>query len=239
MCKHFIMVPRNEVELIIRDIEIDNHVNIMPDWPARGADAYPQSIVPLIVSESSGLAVAEKTWGYAVPWKKGVVFNTRSETALGEKGALWRDSLLNRRCVIPAFGFFESHRTEMSFSERTGKPIKRQYRFDGPRSLLFMAGIYQNDRFSLMTTAPNAAVEPVHDRMPVVLLEHELGLWFSPDFQVLFDRTGIELIATSRGIEASGATDAKAEQSARSASQNTIPGQSPLWEDGECSSDTA
>lgn len=233
MCGHFIMVPRNELELIIREIEIDNHVNVMPDWPARRIDAYPQSRVPLIVADDGSLAVAEKIWGYTVPWKSGVVFNTRSETALGEKGALWRDSLLNRRCVIPAYGFFEPHQTEMSISERTGKPIKRQYRFDGPRRLLFMAGIYQNDRFSLMTTAPNAAVEPVHNRMPVVLLEHELGIWFSPDFQILFDRTGIELAATAQGPAADAAAGSAHLRVAKKSGSSALPDQKPLWNEGE------
>lgn len=201
MCGHFIIVPRDEIELIIRDIEIENHVNVMPDWPARIVDAYPGSTVPIIVSTPKGLKAEEMTWGYTIPNKSGLVFNARSESALSES-SMWRDSLLHRRCVVPAFGFFEPHRTELSVSERTGKAIKRPYRFDGPRRLLFLAGLYRSGRFSVMTTAPNASVEPVHDRMPVVLLEHELPLWFSPDFVHLFDRTGIELKATPLAPEA-------------------------------------
>lgn len=201
MCGHFKAVPRNVVELIIRDIEIGNHTNVLPDWPARSADAYPGSFAPLIVPTIGGLEAVELKWGYSIPGKTGLAFNARSETALSEAG-MWRDSLLNRRCIVPSFGFFEPHRTELSVSERTGRKIKRQYRFDGPRPLLFMAGVYRNDRFSILTTAPNAAVEPVHDRMPVVLLEHELSLWLSPDYQVLFDREGIELSAIPLGTDA-------------------------------------
>ncbi|WP_180326742.1 SOS response-associated peptidase [Raoultibacter phocaeensis] len=220
MCGHFIMVPRDEIELIIRDIEIENHVNVMPDWPARIVDAYPGSTVPLIVSTREGLKAEEMTWGYTIPNKSGLVFNARSETALSES-SMWRDSLTKRRCAVPTFGFFEPHKTELSVSERTGKPIKRPYRFDGPRSLLFLAGIYQSGRFSIMTTAPNASVEPVHDRMPVVLLEHELPLWFSPDFMHLFDRTGIELIATA---QEPAATDLPAPPS-----KSSFPDQPALW----------
>ena len=227
MCGHFIMVPRDVIELIVRDIEIENHVNVMPDWPARATDAYPGSTVPLVVPCTEGLRVADMTWGYTVSGKSGVVFNARSETALSET-SMWRDSLLNRRCAVPAFGFFEPHKTETSISERTGKPIKRQYRFDGPRRLLFLAGIYRNDRFSIMTTAPNAAVEPVHDRMPVVLLEHELPLWFSPDFEHLFDRTGIALATTAQGPDATNMPVIAARPIKPAAS-----GQQPLWNEGE------
>lgn len=201
MCGHFETVPRDVIELIIRDIEIGNHINVMPDWPARLADAYPGCTAPLVISDTEGLHTAEMTWGYTIPGKTGLAFNARFETALSTAG-MWRDSLLKRRCVIPSWGFFEPHKEELSVSERTGKPIKRQYRFDGPHKLLFMAGIYQNDRFSIMTTAPCASVEPIHNRMPVVLLEHELPLWFSPDFQVLLDRTGIELTPTPLGAKA-------------------------------------
>lgn len=197
MCGHFIVVPRDEIDLIIREIEIENHINIMPDWPARRIDAYPQSIVPLIIPDGTGLASAEMQWGYSVPWKTGVVFNTRSETALGEKSGMWADSLLNRRCIVPSFGFFEPHSTEKAVSPKTGKEVKQQYRFDIPGGgLLFMAAIYENDRFSLMTTKPNDSVAPVHNRMPVVLGENELNVWLSDDFGTLFDRSGVKL-ATS------------------------------------------
>lgn len=203
MCGHFIMVPRDVVENIVREIEIENHVNIMPDWPARHIDAYPQSLVPLIVSDEGRLVVEEMAWGYPAPWKQGVVFNTRSETALDDKG-MWHDSILNRRCIVPSFGFFEPHRTEKAISERTGREIKRQYRFDTPDRLLFMAGVHEKGRFSILTTAPNDAVSPVHDRMPIVLHENELRQWLSPDFEGLFDRTGVTLTATPQQPLASG-----------------------------------
>lgn len=197
MCGHFILVPRDVIDLIIREIEIDNHINTLPDWPARRIDAYPQSIVPLIVPDSTGhFAAREMQWGYPVPWKSGVVFNTRAETALGEKRRMWQDSLLNRRCIVPSFGFFEPHHSEKTISPKTGKEIKRQYQFDMPGGgLLFMAAIYEADHFSLMTTTPNASVSPVHNRMPIVLREEELRTWLSDDFEKMFDRSTLELIA--------------------------------------------
>ena len=141
---------------------------------------------------------------------------------------MWRDSLLHRRCIIPSFGFFEPHRTEKAVSERSGREVKRQYRFDGPTRLLFMGGIFENGHFSLLTTAPNDAVSPVHDRMPLVLLEHEIPIWLSPDFEALFDRTGIALTsAPVQPLAADG--NVRDGKGGRSAGASPNPEQPQLW----------
>ncbi|WP_303941993.1 SOS response-associated peptidase family protein [Enorma burkinafasonensis] len=79
-------------------------------------------------------------------------------------------------------------------SERTGKPVRRQYRFRVPGARAFLLAAVQEDgRFSIVTTAPNASVAPVHDRMPLVLGPGEMGVWLGPDFARLADRSDIEL----------------------------------------------
>ena len=44
-----------------------------------------------------------------------------------------------------------------------------------------MAGIYNRcqgeDRFVILTTAANASMEPVHDRMPLILEPEEISDW--------------------------------------------------------------
>lgn len=49
------------------------------------------------------------------------------------------------------------------------------------RKILFMAGIWQKvedeNQFTILTTAPNASVAPVHDRMPLVLDKNEVPQW--------------------------------------------------------------
>jgi putative SOS response-associated peptidase YedK len=54
---------------------------------------------------------------------------------------------------------------------------------------MFLAAIYTDDHFSIMTTAPNSTVEPIHDRMPVVLDQSELDIWLYGDYASLFDRS--------------------------------------------------
>lgn len=48
---------------------------------------------------------------------------------------------------------------------------------------------------SIVTTAPNASVAHVHDRMPLVLGPGESGVWLGPDFDRLADRSAIQLAA--------------------------------------------
>ncbi|MFR3091004.1 MAG: SOS response-associated peptidase family protein [Eggerthella lenta] len=124
---------------------------------ANRPEALPSSVVPLIVAagDGCGLAVAHMAWGYEVPWKNGPVFNTRIETTLRGEGSMWVESFARRRCLVPARGFYESHATETVPSERTRRPVKRQYAFAAPDGApLLLAGVHDQRRFSLVTTEP-------------------------------------------------------------------------------------
>ena len=52
-------------------------------------------------------------------------------------------------------------------------------------STLFMAGIgrrYEDrERFVILTTAANASMEPVHDRMPLILERQDITEWMFRD----------------------------------------------------------
>ena len=154
--------------------------------------------MPLIVAagDGCGLAVAHMAWGYEVPWKNGPVFNTRIETALRSEGSMWAESFARRRCLVPARGFYESHATETVPSERTGRPVKRQYAFAAPDGApLLLAGVHDRGRFSLVTTEPNAAVSPVHNRMPLAMGPGEAALWLRGVYEPLLDRSAVRLTA--------------------------------------------
>jgi len=181
------------IDEIIHEIEVNNYHNYMPDWPAIRPSAFPKSEVGLIVPGEGGMVSCVKRWGYEVPWRVEPISNTRDDKALiPEK--MWFDSIHNRRCIIPTLGFYEPHKTEKTVSKKTGKPIKQQYFFEQTDSpVTFIAGIYDKDYFSMMTTSPNATMKPVHDRMPLVLDVNELNRWLYGNFQALFDRSKIEL----------------------------------------------
>lgn len=170
--------------------------DIAPDRAPSSAssDAFPKSVVPVIVEAEASLQIAYLTWGYQASWSASPVFNARVETALGTGANMWAESLRARRCIVASHGFYEPHATETRVNPKTGRSVKRQYRFTAPDDdVLYLAGVWQDDRFSVMTCTPNRWVQSVHDRMPVVLRANELIEWLDGDYARLFDRSGVIL----------------------------------------------
>lgn len=167
MCRKFTMLAWDDVLGVVQALEASAPLNLQPDWPAC-RDAVPGSEACVVAAGSGALEPLRLTWGFPLSGSGKLVFNTRSENAASSP--LWRDAFLNRRCIVPAWAFFESHRTE---TERgaSGRPRRRQYRFlpEGGGGPLLMAGIWQDRRFSVLTCAPDDRVRPVHDRMPLLL----------------------------------------------------------------------
>ncbi|MBQ7797105.1 MAG: SOS response-associated peptidase family protein [Lachnospiraceae bacterium] len=126
---------------------------------------------------SRGLVSELMSWGFwrydpMDPRKKTLLINARSETILEKP--MFRDAAMHRRCIIPVKRYFEwNRRKEKASFQRT----------DG--EVLYMAGVYQRfeegNRFVVLTTQANESVEPVHDRMPLILEENELHAWIYDD----------------------------------------------------------
>ncbi len=115
-------------------------------------------------------------WGLLPEWSKDPLggarpFNARAET-VAEK-ASFRGPWRHRRCLLPADGFFEKgHRV----GRRDGLPF-------------WLAGIWDRwigpdgsevESCCVLTTAPNALVAPLHDRMPVIVPEGLEQAWMEP-----------------------------------------------------------
>ena len=137
------------------------------DSPASG-DICPGNTALVLTAES----LREMKWGFLRPDRKGLWINARAETIL-ERPA-FRESALSRRCVVLAGGFYEwdKDRQKAVFT-RPGEPV------------IFMAGCCRRfedgDHFVILTTKANASVEPVHDRMPLILEQEELEEWVLDD----------------------------------------------------------
>lgn len=115
------------------------------------------------LNRASQRSVFAMKWGFRM--EKQLLINARSETAAQKP--TFRDSMINRRCLIPASSYFEwDHRT---------KPLTK-YRFRLPESpLLWLAGLYRFEPdsaypvFTVLTRPAAADVAPFHDRMPVIV----------------------------------------------------------------------
>ncbi len=123
---------------------------------------------------------ASLAWGLGAPAGAStrLLINARAETAHRLPG--FRDSFRARRCLVPASGFFEW--------QRSTKPRQPHYirRRDGRP--LALAGLWQpaspgaeSGACLILTTEPNDVVAPLHDRMPVILADHDQACWLAAD----------------------------------------------------------
>jgi len=128
-------------------------------------------------------------WGLIPSWAKDPavgnrMINARAETA-AEKPA-YRDAFRRRRCLVAADGFYEWQR-----SGRRKQPYFIHMRDDSPFAL---AGLWESwegpdhsriESCTLLTTEPNSLVEPIHNRMPVILAPDDYHSWLDPAGQNL------------------------------------------------------
>ena len=145
----------------------------------------PTDPVLAVREEEAGRDLGVLRWGL-VPgrWaEKGgrPLINARAETL--ESQPAFRESFHERRCLIPADGFYEW------LSDENGKRPLWFSRADG--DLFSFAGIWaelperKGDEVlhscAIVTCEPNGLVRPVHDRMPVVLTPDAEAGWLDAD----------------------------------------------------------
>lgn len=203
MCHRISPLLIEELKAAVEGLRATGHARVPQRDPAQVVpDAYPGKQLPLFTIDAAGeLVPTVLTWGFIAPQGAGtrLVFNTRIETALSQARSgrgMWAEAITRGRCLVPVRGFYE--RLSVSTSEDATKlPRGTQVRFTLPGHRHFLlAGIWQDDRFSVVTTAPNDTVARVHTRMPLVLGPGESSVWLGPDFARLADRSSIILDAT-------------------------------------------
>ena len=160
----------------------------------------PTQTAPVVVRENSQTELKSMRWGLIPHWADdekigSKLINARSETA-GEKSA-FREAWRQRRCLIPADGFYEWNHLNHGSSK------KQPFHFHLPdRALFCFAGLWERwqrppakqtelfadtfkaqppvlETFTILTTSPSAEVEPFHDRMPVIVDIDKAPEWFS------------------------------------------------------------
>jgi putative SOS response-associated peptidase YedK len=126
-------------------------------------------------------------WGLLPFWAKDRKMAARNINARVETAAdkpAFRDSFASRRCLIPADGFYEWERKEK------GGKLPHYVHAEGAAPLAF-AGLWARWRdpeteerlttCTILTGEPSELVEPIHDRMPVVLPPDTWDEWLDRD----------------------------------------------------------
>lgn len=170
MCGRYLFsaADSDDIRDIIRDVE-----SRVGTGSFVTGEIFPSNRVPVLLAENSGTKPQLLTWGFPGFGGKGIIINSRAETA-SEK-PMFRRSLLTKRCVVPSSGFFEWSHTQ------GGKPIQKYiFRLPGENTL-YMAGLYNEFEdgkcFVILTTSANSSMSEIHDRMPVILSKEAVNDW--------------------------------------------------------------
>lgn len=151
-------------------------------------DIFPSSAAPVMEGAGNRITAERMFWGYPLQQMADdgrvsgqLLINARAETVTVKRS--FEKDIRYRRCVIPAADFYEWNRS------------REKVTFLRPdRRVLFMAGIYRLERdgkhFVIITTAANESMQPVHDRMPLILEEESLKDW------IFDEKSAMQLLET-------------------------------------------
>jgi putative SOS response-associated peptidase YedK len=132
----------------------------VPEFQPR-YNIAPTTDILYVVQADDGRECRVGPWGIRSVWKPTVpLINARSETIFDSR--TFAKSVKTRRCLVPVSGFYE-WRTEGK------KKFPFHITLTSGDSIAFAAFTSAEGEVCTVTTAPNAEMAKVHDRMPVIL----------------------------------------------------------------------
>ncbi|WP_367280825.1 SOS response-associated peptidase [uncultured Chloroflexus sp.] len=157
----------------VAPLEFQPRYNIAPTQPVVAAR-----------NGQNGRELVFLRWGLIPAWAKDAsigarMINARSETALDKPA--FRTAFRRRRCLLPASGFYEWQTTPAGKQPYYFSPVDDE--------MIAFAGLWEQwqapdgtliESCTILTTAANEVVAPIHDRMPVMLPSDLAALWLDP-----------------------------------------------------------
>lgn len=163
-------------------------VAVPPGLAARYniAPSQPVAVIRIAPGSASRELVLVR-WGLIPSWAKDPkmgfqCINAKAETA-AEKPS-FRGAFKARRCLVLATGFYE-----WRVQGRVKQPMWIGLKSRGPFAF---AGLWEQWRppdgeaiesCTILTTDPNELLQPIHNRMPVILPPDSYGQWMDPHVQ--------------------------------------------------------
>lgn len=173
MCGRYTFVPSPDVvdlfEIENTDFELRANYNVAPG-----------QVMP-VVAQQSPQRFYHMKWGLVPFWAKDPRIGYKMINARGEElpqKPSFRAPLKNKRCLIPATGFYEW--------DKSGKTKIPYYFKLKHRNIFAFAGLYdiwkdpngqQIYTYTIITTEANGVVGKIHNRMPVILRRKDEKVW--------------------------------------------------------------
>ena len=166
MCGRYVVTnPVSKTNKIVKSaIQIEDTENY---------NAHPYQKLPVIKKYINGNTLEKLKWGLVPSWSKKKDFkaliNARLET-IDEKIS-FKKLIKLQRCVAVADGFYEWKREEKN---------KTPYFFlREDKKNMYIAGIYENNEFCLITENASENVKAIHHRQPVILNEGDVNRYLN------------------------------------------------------------
>lgn len=152
--------------------------NDLPEGP--NYNVCPTNTVAVVTSDGAGRRLRAMRWGFIPAWYKApndgpLIINARADTIAAKPA--FRDAVRNRRCIVPASGFYEWETVE-------GRKLPWYFtRWDG--APMALAGIWQRwerdgqgwDTVAIVSTDAGPGMRGLHHREAVMLEAADWPLW--------------------------------------------------------------
>ena len=136
-------------------------------------NAHPYQNLPVIKKYTNGSALEKLKWGIVPSWSKKKDFkpliNSRLET-IDEKIS-FKKLIKLTRCIAVADGFYEWKRED--------KNKIPHYFLREDKKTMYLAAIYDNNEFCLITEQASNNVNLVHHRQPVIINESDISIYLN------------------------------------------------------------
>ncbi len=167
MCGRYYIESEDVVEELREIIEAVNRKVTEADKVKTSGEVFPTNVVPVL----AGGKVVPMKWGYK---GQSLTVNARSETVTDKP--MFRRSVVEARCLIPASGYYEWEPTEEG---------KKKRALFAPTPVIYMAGIYRQEKdlvlpsFVILTREAAPGIKHIHARMPVILAGDQRRAWLA------------------------------------------------------------
>ena len=171
MCGRFSIISNSKI--------ISEHYDLVNTGEfTKSYNVTPSSNIPVVRLDDGARKIAICNWGLIPHWARDSKFkpiNAKAET-IAEK-PFFKSSFKNKRCLIPANGFYE-------WKGKKGQKQPYYIKFEDDRLFSF-AGIWDHwengnkiiESCSIITTSANELMQPIHHRMPVILKPGDYDDW--------------------------------------------------------------
>ena len=152
------------IKLVKSAIQVDDTENY---------NAHPYQKLPVIKRYKNGNTLEYLKWGLVPAWAKDKDFkaliNARLET-IDEKVS-FKKLIKLTRCIAVADGFYEWKREE--------KYKVPYYFLREDKKIIYIAAIYENNEFCLITEQASNNVNEIHHRQPVIINENDINRYLN------------------------------------------------------------